>query len=186
MVGYQILATKEREELRVTRRAIRKRMTFAASLAGRVGAARGEDTAKRIRGARHLLLGLLSLGNDLMRQVFARFGKEMVSRVTDVARKSLKPARPVRRPLPEDENWQAVVKRAERTAAQEGDSLVTEADLATALLETPSQVDKVLVHCGLTRHQCLETLREVVEGGSIPSVWHSSGFGDRRFSCGEP
>lgn len=114
-----------------------------------------------------------------MRQVFARTGKDVADKVTEVARNSLKPDKPVRRPLQEGTNWQAVIKGAEERATQRGGSaLITEADLARVLLETPSQVDKVLGRCGLTRRQCLDTLREIVQGGPLPSVWHSSGFLD--------
>jgi hypothetical protein len=53
---------------------------------------------------------------------------------------------------------------------------VTEADLAFALLETPSQVDNVLTQATLTRSQCLEILRGILDRGPVPSVWRSSGF----------
>jgi hypothetical protein len=127
-------------------------------------------------GARHLLLGLLSLDNGLMRQVFAQFGDDVADKVIDVARKSLKPTASPKRSLSEDKNWQAVMKRAEGLARET--ALMTETDLATALLETPSRVDEVLKRVGLTQQQCLDKLRALIAKGVITSGWHSAGFTD--------
>jgi len=69
-----------------------------------------------------------------------------------------------------------VIRRAKDVADGSGSLLVTEVDLAIALLETPSQVDKVLEREGLSRQQCLNELYALCGEGPIPSEWHSSGF----------
>lgn len=127
--------------------------------------------------ARHLLLGLLSLGNGLMRQVFAQFSDNVADKITDVVSKSLPHTKSPRCPLQETRDWKAIMQRVEETTASHGSLLATEVDLATALLETPSQVDRVLERIGLTRQKCLSKLRALLdERGAVASEWHSSGF----------
>ena len=127
-------------------------------------------------GARHLLLGLLSLDDGLMGQVFAQFGKGVAGNVAKSVRASLRHTEAARRPLPKTNDWQAVIRRAKEIAASNSSLLVTEADLATALLETPSQVDKVLEREELSRQRCLDKLGALHGKGATPSEWHDSGF----------
>jgi hypothetical protein len=127
-------------------------------------------------GARHLLLGLLSLETGLMHQILARIGKEGVAdTIVQKARESMERTSTSRCCLPETEHWQAIMRRAKEIAQSGSASLVTEADLAKALLETPSAIDKVLGYSGLTQQQCLEELDPLLQQGVIGSVWVSTG-----------
>ena len=135
-----------------------------------------ERLQSRAVGARHLLLGLLSIEKGLMREVLGSFGEAVADKVADLARKSI-PRTDLRRcPLPEDENWPGVLLRAEGIAACRGDSLVTEGDLATALLKSGTQVDRVLESEGLQTAECLDVLQQLLRGQTISSEWNSTSF----------
>jgi hypothetical protein len=127
-------------------------------------------------GARHLFLGLLSVDQGLMQQVCDRVGKDVAERVAAATRASLLRVAQPPRVLPETKDWQAVERRAKETAQHSGALLVTEADLALALLDTPSQVENVLARVGLTREQCRDKLLTLLQQGPILSEWRSSGF----------
>jgi hypothetical protein len=135
-----------------------------------------EELHSPARGARHLLLGLLSLENGLMRQVC----KDLADKLAERTRKSLSPLKRTRRTSLMTEDWKAVMRRVEENAARSSRMLVTEAELATALLETPSKVENMLARVGLSGQQCLEELRILLGESGIPSVipseWQSSGF----------
>jgi hypothetical protein len=154
-----------------------KGIQFDRVAASAVFHARREAEALRSSalGARHLLLGLLTLENGLIRQVCAHFGHDLADNIALWTRASLPQGRRRRRALLETEDWSAVVRLAKDKAARNGTSLVTEAELSAALLELPTQVDSVLKRGGLTRQQCLERLQELV-GARVLSEWRNSGF----------
>ncbi len=127
-------------------------------------------------GARHLLLGLLSLENGLMRQVCARFGEGLADEMAELTRATFPRSGRTQRALPEAEDWQAVMQLAEEIAGQGSAKLVTECVLARALLETPTQVNRVLAGVGLQREQCLDELRALCGEGRVESAWRSSDF----------
>jgi pSer/pThr/pTyr-binding forkhead associated (FHA) protein len=122
--------------------------------------------------ARHLFLGLLGLEDGLLRRLFAQLKKD-VEEIVEVTRNSLESVEQPPRVLRESEDWKAIMRSLQDRV---GTRLVKEADLAIALLQTRSQVDKVLDHFGLNPQQCLDALQEVTEGWSVPSTWRSSGF----------
>jgi hypothetical protein len=70
------------------------------------------------------------------------------------------------------------MKLAEEIAKLNGIMLVTEPDLATALLETPTQVERVLEIFGMNRKKYLDVLQELTKSGPIKSEWCSSAFID--------
>jgi ATP-dependent Clp protease ATP-binding subunit ClpA len=126
-------------------------------------------------GARHLLLGLLGLENGLLRQVFGHFGEDLAENITGWTRASLPQISRDRHRWLETKDWSAVILLAKDKAARSGTSLVTEAELVTALLELPTRVDSVLKRGGVTRQQCLELLQGLV-GTRVSSEWRNSGF----------
>ena len=140
--------------------------------------------------ARQLLLGLLTHPGKLLWQALAKFGDGVPANVAAAAKKSMgvpagdiaqsaasktrrgnhsSPARPT-------QDWEAVLRRAEENARANKGSPVTEADLTTALLQTPSRVEDVLKQYGLTTAQIIEALHELIARGGTGSQWHSSGF----------
>jgi hypothetical protein len=149
--------------------------------------ARARHGAEELRspsiGARHLLLGLLRPEDSLLSQVLARFGAGKGTEVAAITRRSLKakegqhPPGPLRR----NDSFDAVIQRAELLADRspdEGFGLLTEGHLVQALLEMPSQVERVLARCGLTPSQCLEALRDFQRPDKLSSDWHSTGLAD--------
>jgi hypothetical protein len=142
---------------------------------------RGRREAEQRRspqlGARHLLLGLLSLDEGLLRQVLDRDGPGRVDRLLKYTRDHLPRVPTPRSPLPESEGWKAAVGRAEAVAATEAGRLVSEAHLVAALLRTSTHLDRILESEGFTRSQCLELLDQLLaRGPAEPSHWLSSGL----------
>ena len=147
-----------------------------ASLA--VWQARSEAQKLRSRTlcARHLLLGLLDVEDGLMRQGCARLGDGVADRLAESVRSSIPPVSPgglIPRHLPETHDYQKVMACA-KGKAEHGSGLITEAHLALALLETPTQVDTLLQSHGLTRQGGLDALCALLNQGPIPSSWHRS------------
>jgi hypothetical protein len=127
-------------------------------------------------GARHLLLGLLSLEDGLLRQLCAKLRVDLADEITKLTRATFPRSGRTQHALPEGEDWQAVMQRAEEIAMQESKLLVTECVLARALLETPTQVNRVLARVGLQREQCLDELRAICGEWLVRSAWRSSDF----------
>lgn len=134
-----------------------------------------EEVKTCLLGARHLLLGLLGIEQGLMKQVFARCGEGVVEEVLKITRSSFVPENQPNPRLGKTAHWEAIIGSAEQAAASSG-TLVTEADLARALLKTPSQIDRVLTNVNQTREECLEILNRLLRGDPPPSLWRSSGF----------
>ncbi|RMG29520.1 MAG: hypothetical protein D6732_17545 [Methanobacteriota archaeon] len=143
-----------------------------------------EDLHSESLGARHLLLGLLSLKNGLVEQMLESLQEGSAEQVREIARKSLTPETPHCGPLREDENWKEIMRKLEQKAKNEKLFLVDEFLLAETLLGTPSQVEGVLeeaslTHNSLTPNKCLAKLRELRRDKPLPSMWYnSSGFAE--------
>jgi len=125
-------------------------------------------------GARHLVLGWLSLEHSLLRQVLAEFGADMGDEVLAVTQASLPRLAAAKRSLPETNDWRAVMQRAEAWALQRNALTITEIELLKALLETPTQVDKVLQRVGVSRQDCLDKLLSMLGQDPAESALDSS------------
>jgi hypothetical protein len=111
-----------------------------------------------------------------MRQVCAKFREGLADEMAELTQAKIERTTRTQRALPETEDWQAVMQRAEEIARQESAMLVTECVLARALLETPTLVNRVLAGVGLQREQCLDELKALCGEGPVESVWRSSDF----------
>lgn len=141
----------------------------------------GHRAAERLHspfvGARHLLLGLLSLEDGLMHHLLTRLGEGMADRIIQEIEKSLPRTAMSLRALRETRDWQIVKQHAEELAKAKIPSLVTEAVLGRALLETPTGVDKVLESLGLAKQRCIDVLLSLISEEDVTSVYGSS-YGD--------
>jgi hypothetical protein len=131
--------------------------------------------------ARHLLLGLLSLEEGLLPQIFAKYGQDVTTEIIQLTRRSLEPSSPTSQPTRETGDWQTVIQWAKRSAEAQGNLLVTEADLIQALFSITSQVDRVLKDVSqnqalpkLNKQTCLYNLSVLLKKGPFPSEWRIS------------
>jgi hypothetical protein len=132
-----------------------------------------EELQSKNIGARHLLLGLLSRGNGRLSQAIAGLGKD-AKEMARIARESIRRATTPRPFLLENDDWRAVLRRAKDIARQMDVMLVTEDDLAIALLKTQSKLDEVFAKVNLTRDQCLLELEKLLRASPLASEWRSS------------
>jgi Clp amino terminal domain, pathogenicity island component len=129
-------------------------------------------------GGRHLLLGLLSLENGVLRQALTRRGPDLPDRVAEQARSNLGSVVKTgsRPPWKKTENLELVLNAAKERPRRDGRRLVADEDLAIALLENHKKVRGVLEEAGVTPAQCLDEVRGVLLAGkdrpvsSVPDV----------------
>jgi len=122
--------------------------------------------------ARHLLLGMLVERDGVLRKALAT-RTSSADRIIEIARASLPIAERPRRWLPESGDWLKVLDAAAAVARDAGSPWIREVDLALALLETNSQVQKVLVTAGVDPKACAAEVRAQRAIGPVASEWLS-------------
>ena len=115
-------------------------------------------------GGRHLLLGLLSLDDGVLRQALTRLGPDLPDRVAEQARSNLGTVVKTgsRPPWKRTENLELVLNATKERARRDGRRLVADEDLVIALLENHKKVRGVLEEAGVTPAQCLDEVRGVL------------------------